>query len=155
MRALLSRLLKDLSTYYTGETAHYNETDTLLNSCPGKCPRFLRMVNYKRSTARQGRSPLYLTWDAVILTQAALLGPISSLSLNTSLKWGTFLTTPRRSSYLAAKSSHTSCCKFKRAVVVFSPPQATLFLDVSHSFFVDNEHFWDIPRAKISAVMLL
>lgn len=46
-----------------------------------------RMVNDKRSTARQGRSPLYLTWDAVILTQAALLGPRSFLSRNEVLSW--------------------------------------------------------------------
>lgn len=87
MRALLSRLLKDLSTQYAAETAHYNETDTRLNSRPGKTSAFsFRTVNYKRSTARQGRSPLYLTWDAVILTRAALLGPISSLSPNADLK---------------------------------------------------------------------
>lgn len=61
MRALLSRLLKDLSTQYAAETAHYNETDTRLNSRPGKTSAFsFRTVNYKRSTARQGRSPLYM-----------------------------------------------------------------------------------------------
>lgn len=108
-----------------------------MNSCPGKCPRFLRMVNYKRSTARQGRSPLYLTWDAVILTQAALLGPISFLSLNASLKLGTFLASLRRRSYLAVKSR-----AYKRpvvnynAVLLFPPSQTTASLvsDVNHSF---------------------